>query len=118
MIAFEPVEYNYRLVAGTTFQDSFTLKVDGVLWNLTSHHARLQARHAPTDVIPTIDLNDVDGEIVLGGVAGTVTITEIVANTRGWPLGGIPYQLELEDGAGAVQCLQYGTITTLPEVCL
>ena len=113
-----PARLDYTVVQGNSFQDSFTLKVNGAAYDLTDHTARLQGKVNVADTEFTVDLSTDNGKLTLGGGTGMVTYSETPANVRAWGTEPIEYQFELEDAGGNVQTLFVGVITPIVEIAL
>ncbi len=108
MIYVTPARRDYAVVAGNTFNEALTIKVDGAPLDVTGWKARFQGRRDPDDVTPVIDLSTANGGITLGGADGIVNIAATAATVRGWGRVAVHYQFELEDAAGSVQTFLYG----------
>jgi hypothetical protein len=81
--------------------------------NLTGYTANLQIRQFPLS--PTI-LIDLTPYLVLGGVAGTITLTIPASITAGFTWWQAFYDLILTDPSGNVTRLLEGTVTVSPGV--
>lgn len=115
-----PAEYNLVLTRGATETRVFTwTDPSGVLVNLLGYTARMQIR--PEWLIPgttpdtaLVSLTDKSG-IVLGGSAGTVTVTITDTQTAALTIDRGVYDLELVAPSGAVTKFLRGTVLVLPE---
>lgn len=77
-----PAQVNFHLYKNATFSETQVLKDgDGVPLDLTGFSARMQVRRERDDPETVLDLSTDDGEIVLGGVEGTITFTLSAAQT-------------------------------------
>lgn len=90
---------NLSIEQGATYRKSMTWKTGTPLAvvPLTGYTARMQLRRAVTDTLPLVSITDVlsaSGQIVLGGVAGTVEIHITDTATMSLLTGGV-YDLEL-----------------------
>lgn len=111
-----PGRVNFICPQGSTFNRRITYKIDEVPVNLTGYSSRLQVRetHYATDVIA--DLSTVNGDITLGGSAGTIDILITDAETATFDAGTFVYDLEIEASNGTVDRLIEGNFIVTPEV--
>lgn len=100
--AIEPGETDFIIYQGATFSRVITWTADGSPVNLTGYSARMQFRTDYADNSGTIalDLTTSGGGIVLGGAAGTITVTATGAQTAAITALGGHYDLELYAGGG------------------
>lgn len=102
-------------VAEVTFvdPDASSMPVD-----LTGCAARMQARAAVADADPPLYSTDsgVGGHLVLGGTAGTVTLTIPATVTAAWTFTRAVFDLEVELPSGVVHRLVKGELFIDPEV--
>jgi hypothetical protein len=80
MSANPAVYDDMTIFRGLTFTKVFTLKAGGVPVNLTGWTAEFKAKASVTSTPNVIDLTSAPG-IVLGGTAGTITITVSATDT-------------------------------------
>lgn len=110
--------YDLVIECGATFRRVFTWKDEaGSAINLTGYTAQMQIRKKKDgDILFT--LTSADGDIVLGGAAGTITV-EIPAaeilNTL--PAAGV-WDIELTSGSGFVTRLLEGAVTFSKQVTI
>jgi hypothetical protein len=83
--------------------------------NLTGFTARMDIRESLDDVTVIHTLTTENAGIVLGGVAGTISLLIPAATTAGFDFTSAVYDLEL-DNAGVVTRLISGAITLSKEV--
>lgn len=110
-------EYDFEIEQGATLAKTFVWKDgDGVLVNLSAYTARMQVRQSFTSEDALLSLTTTDGTIVLGGAAGTITLTLDATDTAAitWRRG--KYDLELISGDGTVTRLLEGVITVSKEI--
>lgn len=112
-----PGDYNLTIRQGGTFSRVLTWKDDaGDEINLTGYTARMQVRasHSSADVL--LSLTTENSRITLGGVAGTITLSLLAADTAAltWEWG--VYDLELISGGGLVYPLLEGRVRVDREV--
>lgn len=70
----QPLNLTLFIWQGQTFNDQLKLaNEDGTPVDLTGYAAQMQARSDVTSLVPIFDWSTLTGEIVLGGVNGTVT---------------------------------------------
>lgn len=110
-----PGTYNFTIYKGTTFSRVFTYKDStGALIDLTGYTATFTAKPSTTYGTNAIALTGSPG-IVLGGTAGTITLT-IDATTTGALTDDLyVYSLRLTSASGIVSGLIKGTITVSNE---
>lgn len=78
----QPASLTFRLYQGATFSEPVTLyDGNGQPTDLTGCTARLQARRDISDEPPVFTLDSATGGIVLGGAAGTITLSLSAAQT-------------------------------------
>ena len=102
---------------GATWQQVVTWKTAaGTPINLSGYSARMQVRERVTSSTAVLDLSSTGGnpKIVLGGSAGTVTIT--VPDGDMDFEGSYLYDLEVESAGGVVTRLLMGRFMCRPEV--
>lgn len=102
---------------GATFNPVLTWKdPSGVLINLTGYSARMHIREDIEDVAFIHEATTANGQIALGGAAGTITFNIPAATTEAFTFDDAVYDLELEDAGGAVTRLVEGSVFLSPEV--
>lgn len=108
--------HNFRANQGETFSKVLTWKDSaGTPITLTGYTAKMQVRLIPgTTVI--IELSTVNGRIVLGGIAGTITLTIAATDSAALPPGEYRYDLEMTTGGGVVTRLLEGQFTVKAEI--
>lgn len=119
-------KYDLIMIQGSTFGLSITVNDSaGNTKNLVSHSARMQLRPSYSSQTITENLTTANGEILLGGEAGTIDIklsAERTANIKVDLTNGKPpksnyvYDFELIDSANQVSKLLYGDVTVYGEV--
>lgn len=109
---------NLKIDQGADFAKLVTWKAGALRTpvDLTGCVARLQARSRVGDPEALLDLSSAAGEIILGGVAGTVEIVLTAAQTEALAFLSAIYHLELTLVSGRVVRLMRGTITVSPEL--
>lgn len=108
----------HPILKGATWEAGFTYKVNGALQNLTGYAARMKVRTTINATTTILDLASADGEITLGGVAGTITITLTPSQTAALPTASnCVYDIELvrPDGVNIDRILE-GRINIVNEV--
>lgn len=102
---------------GADFFFDLTYKDDtGTPIDLTGYSARMQIREEVSSNIALVSISSATGEIVLGGIAGTIAVHIPASVTTGLSFNTGKYDLELEDSAGVVTRLIQGSVTLSPEV--
>ena len=112
----QPGSVDFLMPKGSTFSRTLTWKISGSAVDLTSYTARMQARASVTSATVVLDLTTANSKIVLGGTAGTITITVSAADTAAITQQSLAYDLELVSAGGVVTRLIEGQIVLSPEV--
>lgn len=99
-------KYNINADQGSTFSFQFTMKTNGVAWNLTGYTARMQVRSDASSTTTLISATTTNGYIVLGGVAGTVTVTIPATVMEAVVSGKHVYDIELVNGTTVYRVLE------------
>lgn len=107
---------NIQCDQGASFSLSATCYDDAGLINLTGYSALMQIRNSPTyngGVTPTVvySLSTADGQITLGGAAGTIQLAISAANTASLPDGEYSYDLFIIQGS--FQAKMFGGLFTV-----
>jgi len=110
-----PSVYNFTLPQGSTWDDTWTLKVSGSPYNLTGCTARLQFRKAFTSPDTVLSITQASG-ITLGGAAGTVTFNVADTVTAAIEAGVYVYDLEIETAGGVTSRWVQGKVNVSAEV--
>jgi hypothetical protein len=110
--------YDIDLEQGSTYSTVFTYTdSDGDAVNISGFTARMQVRSVYSVAGPAISLTTSGGGgIVLGGAAGTVTVTVSDAVSAKIIPKNYVYDIELVSSGGVVTKLIRGKIKVLPEV--
>lgn len=120
-------KYNLTIWQGATFGLNISVQTaNGAALDLTNYSARMQIRNTYDSGAPAETLTSANGEIVMGGVSGNLTISLAATRTAnifvdlsgsGKPPKTIyVYDLELIDNANTVSKLLYGEATVYGEV--
>jgi len=112
----QPGSLDFLMPKGSTFSRTLTWKISGSAVNLTDYTARMQARASVTSATVVLDLTTANSKIVLGGTAGTITLTLSAADTAAITQSSLAYDLELVSAGGVVTRLVEGQIVLTPEV--
>ena len=110
-----PSFYNFVLPQGSTWDDVWTLKVEGTPYNLTGCTARLQFRKYFTSPDAALSITSSSG-ITLGGAAGTVTFSVADTVTAAIEAGVYVYDLEIETAGGVTSRWVQGKVSVSAEV--
>jgi hypothetical protein len=84
--------------------------------NLGGYTARMQVRETVDASTALLSLTTENSRIVLGGTAGTITLTVSATDTAAVPAGEYVYDLEIVSGLGTVTRLIQGCFTVDAEV--
>lgn len=99
--------YDITIEQGATFQMNLTWKDStGTPVNLTGYTARMQVRENYEAESTLVSLTSTGGDIVLGGVLGTIAITIAASATQSLQLDEAVYDLELVNGTTVTRLLQ------------
>lgn len=75
-MTMRPATLNFHLYQHATFSERVVLKdVDGLPINLTGYTALMQVRRERSDAEPLYSFSTATGEIVLGGVDGSIELS-------------------------------------------
>ena len=113
----ESANLNLTVVQNTNFDDSVLIRDADTQtpFDLTGYSARMQVRREINDTTPVFDWSSADGELVMGGVLGTITWDISAAETAvpevDWDGELWVYDLLLTSPSGDVDRALYGTIT-------
>lgn len=111
---------NLKIDQGATFTKAVTWKngVPATLVNLNGCTARMQVRSSVESLKIILELNTENGGIILGGVAGTVTLVIPASLTKALTATAhnAVYDLEIVFPNGTIRRLLAGTVTISPEV--
>lgn len=103
--------FDLLIEQGATFSQVITYKDAGVAVDLQGFTARMQVRATLEAAAALIELNTGNGRIVLGGSAGTITLSISATDTAALTAGRGVYDLELVSGSGVVDRLLQGVAT-------
>lgn len=94
--------YNMVCDQGATFSLNFTIKTDGVPWNLVGNYtAKMQVRSFINADTVLIELTTANSRISFSA-GGTVTLSLTSTDTTALPEGRHTYDLELTQTSGTV----------------
>lgn len=103
-----PGQLNFPIYVGATLSLTLTWTTNGVPVDLSGYAAALTIRDGQDVVIAMTTAN---GRIVLGGAAGTVTLTVAAEDTAALTPGTADYDLLLTSSGGTVTPLVAGLCT-------
>ncbi len=111
---------NLAIEQGSLFSIVATWKDDaGVVINITGYIARMQLRHDYSSAAAVVDINESDnshGQLILGGVAGTINIKIHDEHTATLDPGRYVYDLEMKASGGDWVRLLEGVAEVVAEV--
>lgn len=94
--------YNITVDQGTDWSETYTVKnSNDTPVNLTGYTARMHVRRDYDATTTLVELTTQNGRIVLGGTAGTITLSLSAAVTAGIARSGV-YDIELVSAGGLV----------------
>lgn len=108
-------KHNLVCEQGTTFVFAFTIKNGDTVWNLTNYTATMTIRPFTGSATTTVLATNANGKIVLGGGAGTVTVTLNSTTTDAITAGKYVYDLVLDSGSVVTRLLE-GKFVVTPSV--
>lgn len=108
--------YNFTIDQGAHFERVVTItNSDNSIYDLTDFTARMQIRTEIDSSTVVRSLTTENGGITLGGVAGTITLVILAANTALMTSDGV-YDIEIIDAQGRVFRILKGKIKLELEV--
>jgi hypothetical protein len=109
--------YNITVTQGDTLSRVLTWTNNAkVPNNLTGYTAKMQVRSSADSTTVVLELSTVNGYIVLGGTAGTITLTVPAANMSIVNAGQYVYDLELVSGGGQKTTIVEGNFKVKAQV--
>ncbi len=107
----------YNIVAdqGATFNLNFTIKIDGIAWDLDSYGVRMQVRSDINTSTKFLDLSKSNGKIT-ANESGEVTVTATATEMTAVPYGRHMYDIEVESPGGEVTRILKGRFAVSAEV--
>ena len=109
--------YNLYIEQGATFQKTLTWKdSSGTPINLTGYTSRMQFRRSAASADALYTASTTNGDITLGGSAGTIAIAIDATDTAAFDFGCAAYDLEVESAGGIVYRLLEGGVEVSLEV--
>ncbi len=116
-MTISPGKYDITIYQGTTYNQQLIWKDEGdTPVDLTGYTARMMARTSVDVSTPFIDLTTENSGIILGGSAGTVTLSMDDTASSALPAVSGVYDLELIDGSGNVTRILQGNLIVSAEV--
>lgn len=110
----QPGVYDIVCPQGATFDQQWSVTVDGSPMNLTGYTGALQVRETYDSSAVLFSLTSGSG-ITLGGTAGTIRADISAVSTAGVAAGFYAYDLELTAGSAVTRLLQ-GKFTVTGEI--
>jgi hypothetical protein len=105
-------KYNLVCDQATTFNFQFTINNNNVLLDLTGYTGTMTVRPFVGATSTTVVASTANGRMVLGGAAGSVTITLSATITGAIGSGRYSYDLVLDSGATITRYLEGKFIVT------
>ena len=108
----DPAESNLFILRGKTFEKRYLWISAGNPVDITSYTARVMIRENKSDSTPFISISSAGGEIVLGGVAGTIdiTIADTTTNAIDSAITHGFWALEMTSPLGVIQDIAAGAV--------
>jgi hypothetical protein len=104
-------KYNLVCDQATTFNFQFVIKNDDTPWNLTGYTGVMTIKPFSNSTTTTLVASTANGDMVLGGVTGRVTVNFTATETNITPSRYI-YDLVLTSGATVTRILEGKFIVT------
>lgn len=111
--------YNMVVNQGSTYNLKFTIKTDGVAWDLIGggYTARMKVKPFFNSTTTSLELTTENGRIVFSTITmGLVSLNIEAGATETLTPGKQIYDLEFEDSVGTVQRILEGAFLVRPEV--
>jgi hypothetical protein len=109
--------YNITVTQGDTLSRVLTWTTNAkVPHNLTGYTAKMQVRSSADSDVVVLELSTTNTYIVLGGAAGTITLTVPAANMSMINVGLYVYDLELISGGGQKTTIVEGNFKVKAQV--
>jgi hypothetical protein len=105
-------KYNLVCDQATTFNFQFTISNDNVPWDLTNYTGTMTVRPFVGANTTTVVASTANGRMVLGGPAGSITITIDATTTGDISSGRYAYDLVLDSGAEVTRILEGKFVVT------
>lgn len=100
---------------GATFHLNFTIKIDGVPWDLSTYAVRMQVRSDVNTSVKLLDLGT-SGDGITANSLGEVSVTASAEVMSGIPAGRHMYDIEVESSGGEVTRILEGRFAVPAEV--
>jgi hypothetical protein len=108
-------KYNIVADQGATFNLNFTVKTDGIPWDLTTYSATMVVKKSSSSSTDLLNLSSSGGDIELTNVGG-VSITASALAMTNLPAGRWVYNIELTSSASEVTRILEGRFIVSAEV--
>ena len=105
-------KYNLVCDQATTFNFQFVVKNDSTPWDLTGYTATMTVRPFIGASTTTVVASTANGRMVLGGPAGSITITIDAATTGDISAGRYSYDLVLDSSTEVTRILEGKFVVT------
>jgi hypothetical protein len=109
-------KYNIVADQGATFHLNFTVKTDGIPWDLTTYSARMLVAKSTSSSTNLLDLTSAGGDIDLTIGGGQVSITASALAMANLPAGRWIYTIELTSSGSEVTRILEGRFIVSAEV--
>ena len=110
-----PGKYNFICPQGATFSKQLTWTIDDDPVDLTTYEARMQVREKHSSTSTIVSLTTGNGDITLGGIAGTILIEIPAEITKNFVAKDYVYDLEMVASSVVTRLLE-GKFMVTPEV--
>ena len=105
-------KYNLVCEQATTFNFVFTIKNGSIPWDLTSYTGTMTVRPFVGASTTTLVASTANSRMVLGGIAGSVTVTVDATTTGAIGASRYAYDLVLDSGSEITRILEGKFIVT------
>jgi hypothetical protein len=111
-----PGQVNLVCPQGSTFRKTLSVLSDDQPIDFTGYSSRMQVRETYFNENTILDLMSSNGDLFMGGSAGTIDIFVNDSKTSSLPAGEWVYDLEVESSGGIVNRIIEGVFYVTPEV--
>lgn len=105
-------KYNLVCEQATTFNFVFVIKNGSTPWDLTNYTGTMTVKSFLNATTTTLSITTANARMVLGGIAGSVTITVSSSDTADISAGRYVYDLVLDSGSEVTRILEGKFIVT------
>ena len=108
-------KYNIVADQGATFNLNFTVKTDGIPWDLSTYSATMVVKKSTSSATDLLNLSSANDDITLTNIGG-VSITASASTMTNLPAGRWVYNIELTSSGSEVTRILEGRFIVSAEV--